>query len=393
MIFSRRTDVTALISVYAFLAFSFFSAIFCGFTRVNNLFHIAAFFFLFTLCTRTAFRQAWHKRRSAVVGIVLAACFLTYYSASNLWGGTPGNMVSTLTHSVYILIYLALLVTVLESTHRTLLLCCVIAGITVLCLYLTWVDYRVIYALRETSDANPGPRNVIDLAGYAALGIILSLVVFRDTQQKKVLLSIPVLFAFMVLTQSRGPLIALLSSLALTTSYLALNKKTAVSIVAVLILAIGAVVFSPIGELLITRFGELYQQSFVRMSIWRHSGLLIAQAPFFGYGFDKELTFTNYTGEFIHTTHSLYLGALLKGGLVGFGLFAGLLVFGAVLAVRHLNAGRRLEATLYFFMLIFYCSQGMFVIANPAEFWYLFWFPLATVFAQPVPPDSRSTEL
>lgn len=383
MTFSKITDVTALISVYAFLAFSFFSAIFCGFTRVNNLFHIAAFFFLLTLFSKPAFRQAWLNRRSTVVGILLAACFLTYYSASNLWGGTPDNMASTLTHSAYILIYLGLLVTVLESPRRTLLLCGVIAGITLLCLYLAWVDYRVIYTLRETSDANPGPRNVIDLAGYAALGIILSLMVFRDTQQKKALLSIPVLFAFMVLTQSRGPLIALLGALALTTSYLALNKKTVFSIVAAMILAAMVVVFSPIGEMLITRFEELYQQSFVRMSIWQHSGMLIAQAPFFGYGFDKELTFTNYTGEFIHTTHSLYLGALLKGGLIGFSLFAGLLVFGAVLAVRHLNAGRRLEAALYFFMLIFYCSQGMFVIANPAEFWYLFWFPLAMVFAQP----------
>jgi hypothetical protein len=34
-------------------------------------------------------------------------------------------------------------------------------------------------------------------------------------------------------------------------------------------------------------------------------------------------------------------------------------------------------------MLVFYSSQGMFVIANPAEFWYLFWLPLALLLSQP----------
>lgn len=383
MIFSKKTDVTALIAVYAFLTFSFFSAIFCGHTRVNNLFHISAFFFLLTWVTRQEFRQDWLNRRAAVSGIALTACFLAYYSASNLWGGTPSDTVSALTHSAYILVYLGLLVTVLDSPRRNLLLCTVIAGITLLCLYLAWVDYHEIYTLRVTSGANPGPRNVIDLAGYAELGIILSLMVFRDTQQKKVLLAIPPLFAFMVLTQSRGPLIALLAALALTTHYRTLNKKTTMLIVAALILTAAMVLLSSSGEMLITRFAQLYQQSFVRMSIWRHSVSLIEQAPFFGYGFKSELAFTNYTGEFIHTTHSLYLGALLKGGLVGFCLLAGLLAFGARLALRYHKAGRRLEAALYLFMLIFYCSQGMFVIANPAEFWYLFWFPLAMVFAQP----------
>ena len=67
------------------------------------------------------------------------------------------------------------------------------------------------------------------------------------------------------------------------------------------------IAYSAIGEMLLTRFGELYQQSFVRISIWRHSPALIEQAPFFGYGFDKQLNFLNYTGELNHTTHSLYL--------------------------------------------------------------------------------------
>ncbi len=90
MSFSKKTDITALIYVYAFLTFSFFSAIFCGHTRVNNLFHISAVFFLMTLFGQPEFRQIWLNRRAAGTGIALAACFLAYYSASNLWGALRG---------------------------------------------------------------------------------------------------------------------------------------------------------------------------------------------------------------------------------------------------------------------------------------------------------------
>lgn len=127
-----------------------------------------------------------------------------------------------------------------------------------------------------------------------------------------------------------------------------------------------AVVYSAIGEMLLTRFGELYQQSFVRISIWCHSLRLIEQAPFFGYGFDKPLNFLNDTGELNHTTHSLYLGALLKGAVWG-----------------SYCCSRCWEAALFLFMLVFYSSQVMLVIANPAEFWYLFWLPLALLMSQP----------
>jgi hypothetical protein len=30
----------------------------------------------------------------------------------------------------------------------------------------------------------------------------------------------------------------------------------------------------------------------------------------------------------------------------------------------------------------------MFVIANPAEFWYLFWFPVAMVLTSPPPAEN-----
>lgn len=366
-----------------FLAFAFFSAIFCGQTRVNNLFHLAALLWLAAVFTWPPLRRQLWANRQARWGGGLALMFLLYYSLSALWGETPGDMPSALTHSAYILLYLAWLVTLLDGERRHQLQWAMLAGMTALCLYLTLVDAPSIYYLRETTARNPGPSNVIDLAGYAAIAILLSLMIFRDTGQKAALCFIPPLLAFMVLTQSRGPLIALALAVVVAMPYRHRPGRWLWFLLPGALAVVLAVVYSAIGEMLLTRFGELYQQSFVRISIWRHSLALIEEAPFFGYGFDKQLNFLNYTGELNHTTHSLYLGALLKGGCVGFLLLLALLGYGARLAIAHWRAGRRWEAGLFLFMLVFYSSQGMFVIANPAEFWYLFWLPLALLLSQP----------
>ncbi len=49
----------------------------------------------------------------------------------------------------------------------------------------------------------------------------------------------------------------------------------------------------------------------------------IADQPWLGRGFGYELNFINYSGEHITTTHSVYLGSLLKGGIIGFTAVAG----------------------------------------------------------------------
>lgn len=312
-----------------------------------------------------------------------AFIFLTYYSFSTLWGESQSDISSNLTHSAYILLYLAWLVTLLDGELRHQLQWTLLAGITALCLYLILVDAPSIYHFRITTNRNPGPSNVIDLAGYAALAILLSLMIFRDTGKKVALCFIPLHLAFMALSQSRGPLIALVFAITVVIPYRQRPGQLFLWGGGSTLITIFIVAYSTAGEMFLTRFSELYQQSFVRISIWRHSLSLIEQAPFFGYGFDKQLNFLNYTGELNHTTHSLYFGTLLKGGCVGFALMLLLLGYCAWLAFCHWRRGRCWEAAMFIFMLIFYSSQGMFVIANPAEFWYLFWLPLAMSLSQP----------
>lgn len=379
MNYSNNTARTQKLYVAFFFFFSFFSAIFCSYTKVNNLFHLSAILFIITLYCDKNLRLSFFRHDEIQHGLSIIAAMLLYFSFSNLWTNDPTNIESTLTHSVYLLLYMAILITILNGTQRNLLFASVILGLTILCLYSIAFDYHNILVNRQVSKNNPGPGNVIDLAGIAGIGVILSLIVFRDKQSRMILIAIPILFGTMLLTQSRGPVLSLLIALIVTLPYKHLRLKHITYCLMMLIVIGVAVLSSKIGQSLLARFEDMYTQSFLRLSIWRHTFELVSQAPYFGYGFNYELAFTNYSGEHIHTTHSLYWGALLKGGLVGFGMLLAVLSYCGMLAVRRLRDGMRLEAALFIFMLLFYTSQGMFVVGNPSESWYLFWFPLGVI--------------
>lgn len=365
-----------------FFAFSLLSTIFNGSTRVNNIFHLSAILFIISLFQNKELRSSLTNEPNPKRILIITFTFLIYYSISNLWTAEPFNIRSTLTHSVYIILYLGMLITTLNSQRRNQLFTIITFGLVFICLYTLVFDYHNVLIDRGVSANNPGPENVIDLSGYASIGIILALIIFRDTRKNIVLIAIPIFISILLLTQSRGPFIALLASLIFTTHYRFFNKKNVLYLCIILMILSTAILISNMGEMLLSRFGTLYEQSFLRLSIWRHTLELWTQAPIFGYGFDKQLQFTNYSGEFITTTHSLYLGALLKGGIVGFILFISLIIYGLKIALQSMKQGMRLEAALYIYMLIFYISQGIFVIGNPGVSWYLFWFPLGVIMSR-----------
>ncbi len=157
-----------------FPLFLFFSAIFCMSTRTNNLLHLSILLLLLSLV-----RQ---ENRQALAGVLreqwqtwtLLAAFFIYYALSNLWGHTPQHIDSPITHGVYLTGYL-LLMTMLLSDERTrrLAMLAVVGGITVLSLWTLIIDHTLVLTARAVSPENPGPTNVIDLAGYCGIGILI----------------------------------------------------------------------------------------------------------------------------------------------------------------------------------------------------------------------------
>lgn len=237
------------------------------------------------------------------------------------------------------------------------------------------IDFTLVLKERLVSPENPGPTNVIDLAGYCGIGILICAMLLKEKGSHLLYVPMAIMLVMLFLTQSRGPIIALLVAF-VCTLHLHVFTRRNLLIVAALALVLGALFFfTPTGDLLLARFEELGTQSGLRLSIWHHTVQEVASQPWLGRGFDYELNFTNYSGEHITTTHSVYLGALLKGGIIGLALLLAVIAGGLWQAWRKQQDGRY-GLAIFIYALIFMASQGMFIISNPRESWPLFWLPL-----------------
>ncbi|MGL9723671.1 O-antigen ligase family protein [Sodalis sp. (in: enterobacteria)] len=390
------------ISVYAekgfevlFPLFLFSSAIFCGYTRVNNLFHLSALCLMGMLAGNPVLRRRLFNDRRFNTGLSLTALMLGYFCLTTLWSAQPNDLVSDLTHALYLLLFMIMYRSMVLQGHRSIALWAVAAGMMVLvALTFLTVNTQTILSNRLTDGFFGAPANVIDLAGYFALGIFMCLIIMRDTGARWLYLPVAVLLLALLLTQSRGPLLSLLCALAVLLTLRSSVRRR--HLVAVALIGGGVAAL-----LLMTRFGDIflqrmangYQQSFIRFGIWRHTLALAAQKPFFGWGLDEQLSFINLLGDSITTTHSLYLAALLKGGAAGALLLALVISYGFIMAKRQCDGHQGLEGALFLFAVGFYLTQGMFIIGNPNVAWYMFWFPLAVVLTLPSPaPQTEAAD-
>lgn len=371
-----------------FYLFLFFSSIFCIATRVNNLFHLTLILFVLSLCNRHHLNTLLENSRGKGLTFIAIIIFAVYFALSNLWGGTAANLTSTLTHGTYLFFYVLILGSLLENTKsRQIALLSIVAGISVLCLYSMATDSSQILQLRTLSASNPGPTNVIDLAGYCGVGIFIAAMLMKEQKQPLYWIPILILLSMMMLTQSRGPLISCAIAFLFTLHAKLLTPRN-ITAAAILVLIFAALlVFTPAGDLLLGRFEALGTQSGLRLSIWQHTLQEVASSIWLGRGFVFDLDFINYSGEHITTTHSVYLGALLKGGIVGLITLGFVILCGLVFASKKYFKDKRYETALFIYALIFMSSQGMFIISNPRESWILFWLPLTIVISNSLPKN------
>lgn len=371
-----------------FYLFLFFSSIFCIATRVNNLFHLTLILFVLSLCNRHHLNTLLENSRGKGLTFITIIIFAVYFALSNLWGGTATNLTSTLTHGTYLFFYVLILGSLLENTKsRQIALLSIVAGISVLCLYSMATDSSQILQLRTLSASNPGPTNVIDLAGYCGVGIFIAAMLMKEQKQSLYWIPILILLSMMMLTQSRGPLISCAIAFLFTLHAKLLTPRN-ITAAAILVLIFAALlVFTPAGDLLLGRFEALGTQSGLRLSIWQHTLQEVASSIWLGRGFAFDLDFINYSGEHITTTHSVYLGALLKGGIIGLITLGLVILSGLVFAIKKYVKDKRYETALFIYALIFMASQGMFIISNPRESWILFWLPLTIVISNSLPKN------
>lgn len=372
-------------TLYPFALFMFLSMVFCGVSRVNIFFHIALAFFIITMVIAKDVRERFLNDKEFLPALGITAAFMLYYSLSNLWNETS-HLSSALTHSFYICIFLCLYRQCeLENKKKYIIGAVYFGIITLTILTLLYVDKSRMLWNRLALAFPYAPDNVIDLGGYMALGILLSAILVRETRNHLYYLPVPLLLIGLLLTQSRGPLLSLI--VAIIAAILCKPKWNAKFVLwtAIVIVIIGiGLYFSGFLDTLMRRVEASARAGSVRFGIWQNAFEVAKEKAIFGWGFDKELSFINGFGQPITTTHSLYFAAFLKGGVVGLMFLLAMITFAFRQCLRHLAANHKAEVAILIFALMFYATQGMFVISNPREYWALFWIPLAIVFSTPV---------
>ncbi|MCE0847484.1 O-antigen ligase family protein [Buttiauxella sp. A2-C1_F] len=371
---------------FIFIAFIFFSAIFCNISKVNLFFHVSLILFIGTLIFSHKTRITFINDQPYLKGLIFPLIFLIYFSLSNLWSNNPGNISSTLKHALYLLTFICLYRQMEKLGYKKYVMGAVYIGMTLLSIFTLVMVDKTTLAVNRLDIAFPwAPDNVIDLGGYMAIGIFCGLIFIRETGKNWLYLLIPILLTSLLLTQSRGPLIAFIAAFILlfiiNPRYTKQHIFYGLGIISIVIVVVFLTNFSAI---FIDRLESLYQQSFIRFGIWQNALELAKQKLVWGWGFDQNLTFINSIGQNISTTHTIYLASLLKGGLIGFSILMMVIGYGLLQVPKHIRVNHKIEGSIFIFSLIYYMSQGMFIIGNPQEFWFLFWFPLSVILSTPI---------
>ncbi len=92
-------------------------------------------------------------------------------------------------------------------------------------------------------------------------------------------LPVAIMLVMMLLTQSRGPLIAPVLAVGCTLHLHVFTRRNLLIAAALAVLVALLLVMTPVGDMLLARFEELGTQSGLRLSIWHHTLSEMASQP------------------------------------------------------------------------------------------------------------------
>lgn len=189
-------------------------------------------------------------------------------------------------------------------------------------------------------------------------------------------LPVVIMLVMLLLTQSRGPIIALVLAVGCTLHLHVFTRRNL--LIAAALVGAGSAAFGHDagGRHAARPFRGTGHPKRAAPEHLAPYAVGDTSQPWLGRGFSYELDFINYSGEHITTTHSVYMGALLKGGIVGLLLLLAIIACGLWQAWRKRHTDSRYSLAILFYALVFMASQGMFIISNPRETRVLFWLPL-----------------
>ncbi len=193
-----------------------------------------------------------------------------------------------------------------------------------------------------------------------------------------------------VLTQSKGPLIAVLFSYLLM-AIIFLCKTRKYWMMALLLLALPLIATA-------TMQAQMPQsptkdRSYIenlaarglsyRPQIWAYTLHKIAEHPLFGHGLGAPFEMFVAPGVAVRHPHNLYLATLYYTGIIGFLLEMGLFAI-MIRAIAHdpNTEWKKLASVIVLYMMLSMASDVVRLVTSPKELMLLFWLPFSMVVAR-----------
>lgn len=369
MLFNPKEKLSSVISGL-FLTFVCLLSVSYDNKLINNLFYLSSILYLFYTVKS--------KKIAVDTSIFFLIPFLAINSLSMLWSDHVQDMVRTMQHSLYILLFFLITYefrAILLHKNLMLKLFSITSALSVIINGYLFYSHNPIEARFY---AEFGPTNTIDYAGILCIAVLFNYYLFTETPQKTtkaIYLTLGFISLLAVLlSQSRTPLIGLFIALFI----LSLNdKKHALFIIGSVIIA---------SAIIVLFYPELISRDSVdgaptpRIFIWIYTMQeVIDNHPWLGFGYNH--TFAHYFAPrniTYNNPHSVYMSMLFYTGFVGALTFCALVIKLATDALTQFRENK-LPLSILVFSLIFCSTQGYLYIYHPREIWLLLWFPLALI--------------
>jgi O-antigen ligase len=198
-------------------------------------------------------------------------------------------------------------------------------------------------------------------------------------------------FSYMLLAQSRSALLSLIIAMAVWQLFVWFRRQKGSGSQMKGLLIVLAIIFAGSAALFLI-FPEFFDLAFLsrpshyRLKVWGKLLSRIEAAPWFGHGLIADPRTEIAPGRILVKPHSVLMGTLFYGGVIG------LLLLIAVVVSTLWQGFRRMEkpidlliGSMALYGALCMVLNGNMLIHHPKPFWLFFWFPVALVVASEMP--------
>jgi capsular polysaccharide export protein len=221
--------------------------------------------------------------------------------------------------------------------------------------------------------------NSIGLALHHGIAVTIAICLTRAKKMKAVwgCLACTTPFAVLILTNSRGPMVALLCSCVLIFFLFEKSRATALK---------NSAIFAVIaGGLCIAGWFWLSSRGYSgRIDIWQQTWSQISQHPIFGMGYSLYGNTIDYKNTTLTHSHNVILELWRYAGLISVLLFLYQLVTLYHSRTSNENPINNTYLIIFVFNFLVMLTSGWFILDRPNYFWLGYWYPLGYLIARQV---------